>query len=212
MVVGRLGSYTHLKAFGLLGGPLAIAGFTLWWILRTIELLRSIEPLGSPIFGRLIVLLLSFVCVTVLLLIAGEFERTSPRPYGGKPSGRIFELVPIVGFRIYTLLVAILAIALYIEFVYPALPQELGGIRPRCAAVDIITDKVSDQLLAALAISKDVTPVMRVVRSNVVDVLYTSNDFLIVKLRVPASSQSTYQRPVVYQLSRDVVGAITWCR
>lgn len=91
--------------------------------------------------------------------------------------------------------------------VYPAIPQELGGIRPRCAHLEIASAKVTPQTLREFVPDLDMEVVAEVVRTGPVEVMFSKGDLLLV--RPMSGNQETSQR--VYQLRGDVVRAAFNC-
>jgi hypothetical protein len=71
-----------------------------------------------------------------------------------------------------------------------AMPQQLGGVHPRCAYLDIEKNTISTELRGALSVQ--------------LDVLFAGSDSIFVR---PKKSDST----IVYEISRKMVQTITWC-
>jgi hypothetical protein len=136
-------------------------------------------------------------------------------------------------FAIYRFLVPIAfgwySIALYLDL-YSRLPQELGGPHPRCAYVDLVRDDTAPSTLAALA-SPNRTDAGegKVIRSNRLDVYFSSNDYLLVRAhqsseappdgtsakdqpsKGPPDATSAKDQPL-YELRKEVIRAVQWCR
>ena len=89
---------------------------------------------------------------------------------------------------------------------YLLMPQELGGVRPRCAYLDIETRQISKAIRAAL-LTGEKEPFIRVERFVRLDVLFPGSDFLLVRPHLAQNEPI----PRVYEISRKWVPAITWC-
>jgi len=93
-------------------------------------------------------------------------------------------------------------ILFYIFWAYPTLPQELGGVKPRCAFIDVDATKVSEQTRSAIfEPTNDRTGVLSSVKLTV---LYTGSEFLLVK---PELNQGA----PTYELKRGELTVIRWC-
>ena len=100
----------------------------------------------------------------------------------------------------------------YIVALYPSLPQELGGMRSRIAYLDLERAKVSEETREAMMPNfarrlptdpdKDKNPV---VRTLLLDVLYESNDLMLVR---PHGAKKT---SFTYQVKKDAIQGVTWC-
>ena len=104
---------------------------------------------------------------------------------------------------------------------YPRLPQELGGPQPRCAYVDLVREDTAPSTLSALASSSSGDPATisgnKVIRSNRLDVYFSSSDYLLVRAATPSGEAgsdfgaSTKDEPL-YELRKEVIRAVQWCR
>jgi hypothetical protein len=110
------------------------------------------------------------------------------------------------------------SIALYLSL-YPRLPQELGGPQPRCAYVDLVRDDTAPSTLSALA-SPSLTSAAtisegKVIRSNKLDVYFSSSDYLLVRAvgpsEAPTGGASAKEEPL-YELRKEMIRAVQWCR
>jgi hypothetical protein len=104
----------------------------------------------------------------------------------------------------------LLAFLLYALYLYPNLPQELGGVRPRCARMDIETQKVSREVQQALLEFAGGAPAPVVLQSRPLDVLFSGGDFWLVQ---PAHAPSGAEGapPPVYEIRKGAVSAVLWC-
>ncbi len=108
---------------------------------------------------------------------------------------------------VYYVIIAltVLGIAFYLELVYPNIPQEFGGVRPRCAYLDVFQNQVAEetleQILPGYALDYD----QQVVQSKKVDVYFSGRDFILVKPHGQGPTQQTLE------IKQGAVPAITWC-
>lgn len=109
------------------------------------------------------------------------------------------------------------SIVLYLAL-YPSLPQQLGGPNPRCAYIDLVREDVAPSTLSALAASSTDATMgsgSKVVRSEKLDVYFSSSEYLLVR---PAQSFDGSRKGApaedapLYQVQKDVIRAIQWCR
>jgi len=98
-------------------------------------------------------------------------------------------------------------ILLYIFILYPIIPQELGGIRPRCAELDLIKEQLSNETIEALLPKESMKSNSLVVRSIPVDVFFSGGDFMLVKQR----TQKQHGNLRTYEVKKEVVQAVSWC-
>src|SRR5262249_14503644 len=91
-------------------------------------------------------------------------------------------------------------------FVYLRVPQELGGVRPRCAYLDIDSKMTSTEIRAVI-LAAQTKPENQVVRSVQLDVLFSGSDTILVRPREGKKTPSAS----VYEISRRIVQTITWC-
>lgn len=97
-------------------------------------------------------------------------------------------------------------IFLYLTVLYPVLPQEYGGVRPRAAYLDIVPDQTSaNTTLEALT---DILPESAgpVFRTEQLDVYFVQTDYILVK-----KHGQTGQETNTYEIKQSIIKAITWC-
>jgi hypothetical protein len=99
---------------------------------------------------------------------------------------------------------------------YPALPQELGGPQPRCAYVDLVRDETSPSTMSAL-VSAQPTDIpsqsgAKVVRSDKLYVYFSSGDYLLVRLANTNDKRLKPEELPLYQLRKEVIRAVRWCK
>jgi hypothetical protein len=93
-------------------------------------------------------------------------------------------------------------------FAFQAIPQQFGGVLPRCAYLFIDKDTLSPELRAVIIAkpARESAPNNPAVALPVqLDVLFAGGDTIFVRPRTPPSSG------MVYEISRRIVQAITWC-
>lgn len=138
--------------------------------------------------------------------LASEF------PWAGRPISAVLTiLLPIFA--------GIALLGLFTFAIYPRLPQEFGGVKPRCAQLDIATGEVSRGTLVALApkqaaiLSGGESP-PAVVRTEPISIYYSRADSLLVKRR-GADDESAKTRGEkddrTYELNKDAVRAMITC-
>ena len=106
-------------------------------------------------------------------------------------------------FVMYYLLVVLTLtfVFLFLEKIYPRIPQEFGGIRPRAAVLDLKKEDVYSEALAELTGEVDYKQVT--VRSRPVNILFCDKDRIIFRL-ADAGHGSTFE------ISRNSVKLIEW--
>jgi hypothetical protein len=120
-------------------------------------------------------------------------------------SNRIYR---IIRFRRSLQIISILgsftmAMWFYADVIYPRLPQEYGGTRPRYALVDLLRDGLSKDTLEALASGDSVSSTSTVVRSKPLAVFYFNTELMLVK---PVGARSS----TTFDLRKSAIKAVTW--
>jgi len=114
-------------------------------------------------------------------------------------TGWLAKLYRALYFLLFVVGFALVSLIFYQERLYTQLPQELGGVKPRCAYLDMKVEGLSEETRRAIA---------AVVRSLQLDVLFASTSILMVRPNpAPTDAEST-----VYEINRSNVQAITWCK
>ncbi len=116
----------------------------------------------------------------------------------------VLQLQPKIYGYISSIAFASFALGIYLFWIYPILPQEFGGVKPRCAYIDIVKDQVSSATLAKLTNSTG-TPTSDTIRSEQLSVFFAGKDVLLVKVSGNTSSE-------VIELARNRISAIIWCQ
>jgi hypothetical protein len=94
----------------------------------------------------------------------------------------------------------------YLE-IYPVLPQELGGVKPKCAFLDIEKNKLSSETLDAIIPTSLTTQDGPIVRSVKVDVYYSGGGALLIKPNHTQQERSS----TTYEIQKSAIQVITWC-
>lgn len=110
--------------------------------------------------------------------------------------------------RLYRLIVLYLVVALvvflgilyYVQELYPRLPQEFGGVRPRCVYLDVTQAQLSEEMRIALLTPNAAQSTQPVIRSIRVDELYVNDSGVIIR----ANNQ-------VHEITKDVIVSKTTC-
>ncbi len=108
------------------------------------------------------------------------------------------------------------SLLLYVNL-YQWLPQELGGPRPRCAYIDLVRQDIAPSSLSALVPSRPVDAATdsqsKVVRSNKLNVYFSSNDYLLVRTATHAkdASSADLKNAPLYELRKEVIRLVQWC-
>lgn len=93
----------------------------------------------------------------------------------------------------------------FIDDIYPDIPQEIGGLKPRCAQLDVITTQLSNETLNAILPLNTAIDDRRVLRSKDVNVFFSNNEFLLVSPFIENNKSE------IYEIKRSNLEAIIWC-
>ena len=105
------------------------------------------------------------------------------------------------------LAVPVVLVLLYFERLFPYVPASLGGPAPRCVYVDLATDTVSSDTVAALISTKPPVsvPTAGVRRTRELDLLFSGPEFVMVRLN------AQHRVGPVYALAKDAIRALVPC-
>ena len=106
-----------------------------------------------------------------------------------------FDYSDRVIMGVYPVIVGIISIVFYGGLVYPQLPQEYGGARPRVAYLDLDRSKLSPDTLEELSPSSAIQLKNATVRTVLLDVFFASKDTLLVKPYRRWHDNRTYEIP-----------------
>lgn len=149
-------------------------------------------------FERYSYLVLMNVVGYFYLIFGMAVERAKPK------KTRFTDFVFAVETNLCGITAAACFILLYVSFIYPNLPQELGGLKPRRAYIDMAKEQISQQMLNELCSDTAVLGNTRVVRSKELNIFFAGSSFLLVRPCDVDTNQT-------HELQRNVVRAITWC-
>jgi hypothetical protein len=97
-------------------------------------------------------------------------------PSSLKPLLRFFALLYGLFFSLFVALMAFHGIRYYVNEIYPKLPQEFGGVKPRCAQLDISVSKLSKETNSAIMNDINQTDSKGVHRSMKVKVYFSGSN------------------------------------
>lgn len=117
---------------------------------------------------------------------------------------RYYSLVIII---VFVILLIVVGLFIFIEDIFPNIPQEFGGPKPRCAQLDVITTQLSDETLYAILPSNATINEFRVIRSNDVNVFFSNSEFLLVSPFMENKGNNSE----IYEIKRSNLEAIIWC-
>ncbi len=102
-------------------------------------------------------------------------------------------------------LLILATLAAYLLVIYPGIPSEFGGLRPRCAFLDVDRALISNETYTTLF--NDVSPVRTtdVVRSIRLTVYFANNQYLLVRPIDEGPDSPTIQ------IRSDTISLVTWC-
>jgi hypothetical protein len=105
------------------------------------------------------------------------------------------------------LAVPLVLVLFYVERLFPYVPASLGGPSPRCVYVDLATDSVSSDTVAALVSTEPPVslPIAGVRRTRELDLLFSGPEFVMVRL------EAHRPRGPVYALAKDAIRALAPC-
>jgi hypothetical protein len=97
-------------------------------------------------------------------------------------------------------LMIVLALLFYISTVYPDLPQEFGGVKPRSACLDIVRAQLSTDTLRDILPDEQISGNQPVVRSVRVEILFSGSSATLVR-----------SRQGVHEITRSAIQAVNQC-
>jgi hypothetical protein len=148
--------------------------------------------------------LFSFDAGTEKSKLEGADDRTWPKKLA--VGARLVVLVFLISA------LGVVSLYFYVGLIYSKLPQSLGGVRPRCAFLDIQKEGLSDDTLRGILPEATQTPIptpspmaspdsgQGIVRSQKVDVLFSGSDYILIRTESG-----------VYEIKRDLIHAVRSC-
>jgi hypothetical protein len=106
------------------------------------------------------------------------------------------------------LLLAFALAVLYGAIALKHVPQEFGGVKPKCGVFDLVPEQLSAELRGLIADPDDhLDPTSKVIRSRRLEVFSTSEPWLV---RVPRKAPTEHPRSI--RLDAKAVLSVEWCR
>lgn len=100
----------------------------------------------------------------------------------------------------------ILLASMYMNSIYPKIPQEFGGMKPRVAILDVVSGDLSNEMTKDLGIRQDLQGIVG--QTDTINVYYIGNDNLIIGIRATATAKSGCR----YEISRSAIKSIEWLK
>jgi hypothetical protein len=98
-------------------------------------------------------------------------------------------------------MIAIGGAVLYVGVVYPRMPQEIGGVKPRCGYLDIATGDASPSAIKQLFGSQTTATVAR---SRKLSIFFSGGDVYVVRVRGATDTHT-------YDVRKDIVKSVSYC-
>lgn len=132
-------------------------------------------------------------------------------------TGLAFPMIGLAPIAVpwMALSVVFLGAVLYVSVLYPAIPQEFGGVRPRCAYLDLKTAEVSPDTLKKVAGSYSAsaragaatTDPSGIATTDKLSLLFVGSDFMLVRRREVSSGQASS----VYEIKEASITGLKSC-
>ncbi|MFL6228317.1 MAG: hypothetical protein ACJ741_06025 [Pyrinomonadaceae bacterium] len=106
------------------------------------------------------------------------------------------------------LLLTWLGLYFFVVKLYPRLPQEFGGVRPRCAFLELKRAEVSDEIQEALLPQPAPSADTQTARSVQLDVHFSDSNLMLVK---PHAQPGEF-RSRTFEIKKEAVRAVVWCK
>ena len=206
-----------------------------WWK-NIVALLPGVVAVGSAILGKgsaakyfagrgtLIGGIVASIAGLLVILAIFSIDFSSPDPLKLRAAATETKWKQriLVGVRLLIIVAAgVVALYFYIGLIYSKLPQSLGGVRPRCAHLDVQETGVSKDTLRAI-LPPDValpteahrTPPLtnantttvtataerEIIRSDKLEVLFSGGDYLLIR-----------SHGEIFEIKRDVIHSVRSC-
>lgn len=175
------------------------------------------EAVRRWVFATAVAALVAATVTGALLAPETPTKRPGRASAAGTWPGVLFGAIArTVGAAVGALFTAYIGAVLILAFAAAALvgsqllskwPQELGGVKPKCAILDLAVDQLSPEVASMLAgPPADGAAASRIVRSHRLEVYSTSGPWLV---RVPAAAASAPPRRSL-RLPDQAVRAVEW--
>lgn len=125
----------------------------------------------------------------------------------GKAALYVWSAVLVLLSGVFLLLLFVLAVG-YGSIALKYVPQELGGVKPKCGVLDLSPEQLSPELRSLIVSPGDhLDPSSKVIRSRPLEVFTTSEPWLI---RMPSPADGVPARSI--RLDGKAVLSVEWCR
>lgn len=101
----------------------------------------------------------------------------------------------VIAIKFLVILIVLLSIFVYALKIYPEIPQDLGGINPRVAYLDLKASDLSNDTLQSLFNDKNITTNNGVWRTPLINIYFSGRDFIIVGHKGHPYGTTIYQIP-----------------
>jgi hypothetical protein len=104
-----------------------------------------------------------------------------------------------------TVLYATAFLLAYIFSIYPNIPQEFGGVRPRCAYMDITRNQISDSMQKEILPEAALKSTETVARSVRLKSFFADKEIMLVR------PDGVDKHAAVIEIRKSVIQAVSWC-
>lgn len=182
----------HLRNLNMIVLGLALAALLLatseWFELASPEWSRKLAMMSTPV-----------MLVSMFLLTPGA-EKSSPVL-------QLFSKYGTFAAVAFVLFMTVLGLMDFASRLYPRVPQEFGGVRPRCAYVDVKTEEVSSAVQQSILPAAGPDAAGKIARSVQLDVHFSDGGLMLVK---PHAERPEFRSPT-FEIKKDAVQAVVWC-
>ena len=122
----------------------------------------------------------------------------------------------IVNQHLISLILFWFALVSYIG-IYPYLPNEFGGPKPRFAYVDFARETVAPSTLSVLSSSNSVIGTAglesKVIRSKKLLVYFSNSDYMLVRIAIESKANNgvASENEPLYELRKEIIHDMEWC-
>lgn len=149
------------------------------------------------ILNALIVLIFMTVMCCILLLFL-EIP-------GNKMAAKFTKIIDMVIINFVPLLFSIIVILIYLNFIYPKIPQALGGAKPEFAMLDLDKNMLSKETIKELATVDYDNANHNIIRSKKVKVLFSGTTKVVVTLLLDNGDSYTIE------IKNNAINSFKWC-
>jgi hypothetical protein len=124
------------------------------------------------------------------------------------PEARVMHAMSTFHSYFIPLFLVITSLAIYVYVIFPVVPQEIGGARPRCAQFDLVPDQLSQSTRQELLPTGVRSEGSSLVRSEPVAVFFETESFVLMRT-IPGSMDAAPHN--LYKIRTAEVHNIMWC-